>query len=143
MLVHFPIALLVLEAGFLCVFWMRPNEPIARFSKWLLWAAVVSLIPTITTGIRDAGVDLGPGSPLLNGLRDRIGHFFRLESSISLHVLFGLATTGLAVGRLAWRVRAGEGALNGRQGVAFTAVALVGLWILFGGTQIGGGISHR
>jgi thiol-disulfide isomerase/thioredoxin len=95
MLVHFPIALLVVEACFLCAFWMRPSEPIARFSKWLLWAAVVSLIPTIATGIRDAGVDLGPGSPFLNGLRDRIGHFFRLESSISLHVMFGLAMTGL------------------------------------------------
>ena len=143
MLVHFPIALLVLEAGFLCAFWIRPSEQVARFSKWLLWAAVVSFVPTIYTGIRDAGADLGTGSQFWIGLRDRVEHFFRLESSISLHVLFGLATICLAVGRLAWRVLVGEGTLKDRQGFIFTVTTLLGLWILFGGTQIGGAISHR
>ena len=143
LLVHFPIALLVLEAVFVCALLVRPNERMAQFSTWLLGAAVVSLVPTILTGIRDAGADLGPDSPFWNGLHDRLTHLFRLESSVSLHVLFGLAVTLIAFGRLAWRVRAGDRILGGGQRMAFTLVTLLGLWVLFGGGQVGGGISHR
>src|SRR3989454_4316521 len=88
LLVHFPIALLVLEAVFVCALLVRPHERVAQFSLWLLGAAVVSLVPTILTGIRDAGADLGPDSPFWNGLHDRLPHLFRLESSGSLHALF-------------------------------------------------------
>src|SRR5438876_9817464 len=143
LLVHFPIALLVLEAVFVCALLVRPNERMAQFSTWLLGAAVVSLVPTILTGIRDAGADLGPDSPFWNGLHDRLTHLFRLESSVSLHVLFGLAVTLIPFGRLAWRVRAGDRILGGGQRMAFTLVTLLGLWVLFGGGQVGGGISHR
>ncbi|TME71102.1 MAG: redoxin domain-containing protein, partial [Chloroflexi bacterium] len=62
LLVHFPIALLVLEAAFVCALLVRPSERLAQFSTWLLGAAVASLVPTILTGIRDAGADLGPDS---------------------------------------------------------------------------------
>src|SRR5437867_4023060 len=143
LLVHFPIALLVLEAMFVCALAARPNERVAHLSTWLLGAAVVSLVPTILTGIRDAGADLGPDSPFWNGLHDRLTHLFRLESSVSLHVLFGLAVTLIAVGRLAWRAWAGDRVLRGGQRIAFALVTLLGLWVLFGGGQVGGGISHR
>ena len=143
LLVHFPIALLVLEAVFVCALLVRPNERVAHLSTWLLGAAVVSLVPTILTGIRDAGADLGPDSPFWNGLHDRLTHLFRLESSVSLHVLFGLALTLIAVGRLGWRLRASDRILRGGQRIAFTLVTLLGLWLLFGGGQVGGGISHR
>ena len=143
LLVHFPIALLVLEAVFVCALLVRPNERVAHSSTWLLGAAVVSLVPTILTGIRDAGADLGPDSPFWNGLHDRLTHLFRLESSVSLHVLFGLAVTLIAFGRLAWRLRAGDRILRGGQRMAFILVTLLGLWVLFGGGQVGGGISHR
>jgi len=143
LLVHFPIALLVLEAAFVCALLVRPSERLAQFSTWLLGAAVASLVPTILTGIRDAGADLGPDSPFWNGLHDRLTHLFRLESSVSLHVLFGLALTLIAVGRLGWRLRASDRILRGGQRMAFTLVTLLGLWVLFGGGQVGGGISHR
>jgi len=143
LLVHFPIALLVLEAVFVCALLLRPNERVAQLSTWLLGAAVASLVPTVLTGIRDAGADLGPDSPFWNGLHDRLTHLFRLESSVSLHVLFGLAVTLIAFGRLAWRLRAGDRILRGGQRMAFTLVTLLGLWLLFGGGQVGGGISHR
>ena len=143
LLVHFPIALLVLEAMFVCALAVRPNERAAHLSTWLLAAAVVSLVPTILTGIRDAGADLGPDAPFWNGLHDRLTHLFRLESSISLHVLFGLGVTLIAVGRLTWRAWAGDRILRGGQRMAYTLVTLLGLWILFGGGQVGGGISHR
>jgi len=143
LLVHFPIALLVLEAVCVCALLVRPNERVAQYSTWLLGAAVASLVPTILTGIRDAGADLGPDSPFWTGLNDRLTHLFRLESSVSLHVLFGLALTLIAVGRLAWRLRAGDRILRGGQRIAFTLVTLLGLWLLFGGGQVGGGISHR
>src|SRR5216117_2990391 len=143
LLVHFPIALLVLEAVFVCALLVRPNERVAQFSVGLLGAAVASLVPTVLTGIRDAGADLGPDSPFWNGLHDRLTHLFRLESSVSLHVLFGLALTLIAVGRLAWRLRAGDRILRGGQRIAFTLVTLLGLWLLFGGGQVGGGLSHR
>src|SRR5881392_2895559 len=143
LLVHFPIALLVLEAVFVCALLVRPNERLAQSSTWLLGAAVVTLVPTILTGIRDAGADLGTDSPFWNGLHDRLTHLFRLESSVSLHVLFGLAVTLIAFGRLAWRLRAGDRILRGGQRMAFILVTLLGLWVLFGGGQVGGGISHR
>src|SRR5438132_4978947 len=143
LLVHFPIALLVLEAVFVCALLVRPNERVAHLSTWLLGAAVVSLVPTILTGIRDAGADLGPDSPFWNGLHDRLTHLFRLESSVSLHVLFGLAVTLIAFYRRDWPARAGERILRGRQRIAFALVTLLRLWVLFGGGQAGGGISHR
>src|SRR6266566_2738423 len=142
-LVHFPIALLVLEGVLVCVLLVRPNTRVAQLSKWLLGAAVLSLVPTILTGIRDAGADLGPESPFWNGLHDRLTHLWRLESTVSLHVLFGLGVTLIAVGRLTWRLWAGERILRGGQRIAFTLVTLLGLWVLFGGGQVGGGISHR
>jgi len=143
LLVHFPIALLVLEAVFVCALLLRPNERVAQLSTWLLGAAVASLVPTVLTGIRDAGADLGADSPFWTGLNDRLTHLFRLESSVSLHVLFGLAVTLIAFGRLAWRLRAGDRILRGGPRLAFTLVTLVGLWLLFGGGQVGGAISHR
>jgi uncharacterized membrane protein len=143
LVVHFPVALLVLEALCLSAVALRPRKDLQQVSTWLLWGAVGSLVPTIYTGIHDAGLGLGPGSPFVSGLRDRIGHAFLLKSSISLHVLFVLAATSLAFSRLAWRTAGGAAVLEGRSRLVFAALALLGVWALFGGTQIGGAISHR
>jgi uncharacterized membrane protein len=143
LLVHFPIALLVLEAVLVSALLVRPNERLRQCSTWLLGAAVVSLVPTILTGIRDAGTDLGSDSPFWNGAHDRLTHLFRLESSVSLHVLFGLAVTFIAFGRLAWRLWAGDRIFRAGQRMTFTLLTLLGVWVLFAGGQVGGGISHR
>jgi len=143
LVVHFPVALLVLEALCLSAVALRPRRDLQQVSTWLLWGAVASLVPTIFTGIHDAGLDLGPGSPFVNGLRDRIGHAFLLKSSVSLHVLFVLAAAALAVSRLIWRTASGAAVLEGRSRLLYTALALLGVWVLFGGAQIGGAISHR
>lgn len=143
LVVHFPIALLALEALCLCALIVRPRADLARAARVLLWAAVLSLIPVVYTGIHDAGLDLGPGSPFLNGLKDRSAHLFRLESSVSLHVLFGLATVSLVVARLVWLTATGEAMLASRRRFLFAALAILGVWILFAGTQVGGAISHH
>jgi thiol-disulfide isomerase/thioredoxin/uncharacterized membrane protein len=143
LVVHFPIALLVLELAFVCAFWVRPSEHVAWSGHWLLWAAVLSFVPAVYTGIRDVGVALEvPGSAFWNGWKDRVAHLLRLESSISLHVLFVLAAVLLTTGRLVWRVRGADRALRGGQGLAFATVTALGLWLLFAAAQIGGGISH-
>jgi uncharacterized membrane protein len=143
LVVHFPVALLVLEALCLSAVALRPRKDLQQVSTWLLWGAVASLVPTVYTGIHDAGLDLGPGSAFANGLRDRIEHAFLLKSSVSLHVLFGLTAALLAVGRLVWRTAGGTAVLEGRSRLLYAALALIGVWVLFGGTQIGGAISHQ
>lgn len=143
LVVHFPVTLLVLEALCLSAVVLTPQKDLQQVSTWLLVAAVASLVPTIYTGIHDAGLDLGQGSPFVNGFRDRVGHAFNLKSSVSLHVLFGLATALLAVSRLVWRMAGGTAVLEGRSRIAFAALALLGVWMLFGGMQIGGAISHH
>ncbi len=140
--VHFPIALLVIEASAVLAYWFRPSESLENMSRALLWLATVSLAPTIYTGVGDVGADLGGGWAFWNGLEDRVDHFFRLESSVSLHVIFALAASILAVSRLAWRLHAGERALQGKRGVAFAALTVLGLWLLFGAGQVGGAITH-
>ncbi len=143
LVVHFPIALLVLELAFVCSFWVRPSERLAWCEHWLLWTAVISFAPAAYTGIRDVGAALQvPGWAFWNGLKDRVAHLLRLQSSISLHVLFVLAAVLLTSGRLVWRARGGDRALHGRQGLAFATVTVLGLWLIFAAAQIGGGISH-
>ncbi len=141
-IVHFPIALLFLEAVFLCAYWFRPNENFAKFSAYLLVLAVLSLIPVIYSGIHDAGNDLGPGSPFWNGLKDRLANFFRFESTISLHVIFALAVSFLTLIRLLWRAYAHDRVLKGKEGFVYMGIMFVGLWLLFAAGQVGGGISH-
>ena len=142
MVVHFPIVLLVLEAGALALYWMLRTEAARRSSRWLLWLAVLALVPSLYTGIIDDGASLGPGSAFWNGAHDRLSHFLRLESSISVHVLFVTAVGSLALLRVAWRGVSGDRVLEGRQRFAFGAVTAAGLWLLFAAAQVGGGISH-
>src|SRR2546430_10006794 len=63
LLVHFPIALLVLEAVFVCGLLVRPNERAEHLSTWLLGAAVVSLVPTSLTRILHYRAALRPDTP--------------------------------------------------------------------------------
>jgi thiol-disulfide isomerase/thioredoxin/uncharacterized membrane protein len=143
LVVHFPIALLVLELAFVCTLWVRPSEHVAWSAHWLLWAAVISFAPAVYTGIRDVGAALdSPGWAFWNGLKDRVTHLLRFQSSISLHVLFVLAAVLLTSCRLVWRVRGGDRTLRGRRGLAFATVTVLGLWLLFAAAQVGGGISH-
>jgi uncharacterized membrane protein len=143
LVVHFPIALLVVEAVCVWSYWLRPSERVAWCTRWLLWTALISVALALYTGVHDVGAALElPGWPVWNGIKDRVAHLFRLQSSISLHVLFVLAAVLLASTRLVWRTLSGDRALRGGQGFAFGTVALVGLWLLFAAAQIGGGISH-
>jgi hypothetical protein len=143
LVVHFPIVLLVLEAAFVWACWVRPSEPVAWSAHGRLWTALISFVPAVYTGIRDVGAALElPGWVFWNELKDRVSHLFRFQSSISLHVLFVLAVAFLTSGRLTWRDRRGDHALQGRQGLAFATGALLGVWLPFAAAQIGGGISH-
>src|SRR5262249_25131890 len=54
--------------------------------------------------------------PFWSGLNDRLAHLFRLESSVSLHVLFGLGVTLIAIGRLGWRAWEGDRILRADDG---------------------------
>lgn len=142
LVVHFPTALLLMETLVLLAGCVRPSEKLARLSGWLLLWAAVSLLPVILAGINDAGLDVGTGWPFWNGLQDRVHNIVRLESAVSLHVLYALATALLVMGRGVWRWRAGPRAAQGRQRFAFAIAALLGLWLLFAAGQVGGGISH-
>src|SRR2546426_3872385 len=114
LVIHFPIVLLLFEAGVVVVYWCRPSENTERLSRLLLWFAVLSFGPAIYTGLNDVGTDLGPGWAFWNGLRDRLGHLFLLRSSVSLHVFLVLLCLLISTVRLVWRVRSGDRALNGR-----------------------------
>jgi thiol-disulfide isomerase/thioredoxin/uncharacterized membrane protein len=141
--IHFPIAFLILEAAFVVAYVVKPSGSLERFSRWLLWCAVASFVPAILTGLNDVGTDLGPGWAFWNGLVDRVRHLFLLKSTVSLHVLFALATVTVTVARIGWRVRAREKALQGRSRLVFLTLTLLGVWMLFAAGQVGGSISHR
>lgn len=70
-------------------------------------------------------------------------NLFRLESTISLHVLSALAALVIAVGRIWWRARGRDGVFQGWQRHAFAALTLLGLWAIFAASQVGGSISHH
>jgi len=142
LVVHFPIAFLALEAILLLLNAFRPEDTLERFSRWMLALAVLSLLPTVYTGVSDVGASLGPGWSFWNGLQDRIHQFRRLESTVSLHALVALAACLLAAGRLMWRLVARERALRGGHGIAFGLLTFLGLWLLFAAGQVGGSISH-
>jgi len=108
-----------------------------------LWCAAAAFVPVICTGLNDTGADLGSGWAVWNGLVDRVRHFFLLKSTVSLHVLYALATVTVTVGRFGWRLRAREQALQGNGRVVFVALTLFGIWLMFAAGQVGGSISHR
>ena len=141
-LVHFPIVLLLLEGilVFLCL--ARPNANLERQARLLLTLSLFSLVPVLFTGFHDAGNDLGPGSATWNGLKDRIGNFFRFESTVSLHFILALSVVFLTAVRFAWRTYTKKQSFKGRQGVAFAFITALALWLMFAAGQVGGGISH-
>src|SRR5215472_4814864 len=143
LVVHFPIALLFLEALLVVVSEFRPRASLEQPSRWLLAAALVSFVPTVYTGMGDVGADLGPGWGFWNGLEDRFRHLLLIQSTISLHVLFALAAIIIAVGRYIWRIRSGYGPLPRPQRAAFAALTILGVWALFAAGQVGGSISHE
>lgn len=140
--VHLPIGLLVIEGLLVVVNLVRPRETFARFSRWLLWSAVLTLPLAVYSGLSDAGADLGPGWAFWNGLVDRVHHFLRLESTVSLHVIYALVVVATAVTRLLWRERAKTDPIAGAQRGLFEFITAVGLWALFAAGQVGGSISH-
>src|SRR5438045_3345560 len=98
----------------------------------------ITLLPRSARSRTRTRLGLGPGSSFLNGLKDRSAHLFRMESSVSLHVLFGLATVSLVLARLVWLTATGEAMFASRRRFFFAALAILGVWILFAGTQVGG-----
>ncbi len=143
LVIHFPVVLLLFEAAVVLVFWRSPTEENRRLSHLLLWLAALSFVPAVYTGLHDVGAALGPGWALWNGLRDRVSHFLMMRSSVSLHVLLAVLCALITTLRLVWRIRAGERVLRGRQGLAFLILMAVGLWMLLGAGQVGGGLLHR
>ncbi|MBI3557756.1 MAG: TlpA family protein disulfide reductase [Deltaproteobacteria bacterium] len=140
--VHFPIALLILEAILVAMLFRKKEQNLILFSNWVLALATLSLIPVLFSGFHDSGFNLGPGSQVLNGIKDRFTNFWRLESTVSLHFLLALALLAITGARLLWRTLAGDQAFQGRQKFGFAALTVLGLWVLFAAGQVGGGISH-
>ena len=143
LVIHFPVVLLLFEAVVVLVFWRSPTEEGKRLSHLLLWLVALSFVPAVYTGLHDVGAALGPGWAFWNGLRDRVSHFLMLRSSVSLHVLLAALCALITTLRLVWRINAGERALRGREGLAFIILMAVGLWMLLGAGQVGGGLLHR
>ncbi|MBI4243071.1 MAG: hypothetical protein HY606_03180 [Planctomycetes bacterium] len=143
LLVHFPIAFLVLEALLLLSYCFYPNEDLVKFSKWLLWIAVISFIPVIYSGIRDVGVELlHSKNPFTDGLRNRLSNFFN-TTTMSIHVLYAVASFLISITRLIWISISKENNMKGIQRPLFVASTLLGLWILIAASQVGGSISHE
>jgi peroxiredoxin/uncharacterized membrane protein len=142
LVVHFPIALLVLEAALCALFWARRAAAVERAAFHALYLAFFGLLAAALAGIRDSGLDQGEGMLLAIGLRDRLANLWRFESTITVHSWLALAVVALTLVRLLWRWRAGPRALEGRAAPAYGALTLVGLWCLAAAAYAGGIITH-
>lgn len=141
-IVHFPIALLVLEAALVFLFWLKKSAHLERAAYYALHLSVWALLVTAITGVRDSGLDLGAGEPLLLGFRDRVANLWKLESSITVHAWLAIAVLVLALVRLLWRSCAGPQALAGARGAGYGVLTLLGLWCLVAAGYAGGIITH-
>ena len=142
-IVHFPIAFFVLEALLLAVFLFKPTQFAENASRWLLWLAIISILPVSMTGVHDAGVDLPGTNAILSGLSDRIANFTHFEDPLSVHVLFIDVFVLISLFRLAWRFYLDKQKLFVSQKVGFTILTFIGLWMMITAAQAGGSISHQ
>jgi uncharacterized membrane protein len=141
-LVHFPIALLTVEALFLLMYFRTQKPEYERFSFWLLILASLSLVPVVLTGLSDSGLDLGPGIPIILGLQDRIKNALRFESTISCHVALALPVILLTLVRWVWRWRARSQSVSGWQGRSMLILTLLVAMLMYAAAYVGGTVSH-
>lgn len=142
--VHYPIALLTVELFFLCLYVRTKKPNYELFCFWLLTLAAVSMIPVVLSGLNDSGLDMGPGLPLLLGFQDRLKNAFRLESTISLHVLMTVPVVLSTVVRCMWwwRMRRSAASVNSVQLGLHLVLAFVSLILMYAAAYIGGTVSH-
>jgi uncharacterized membrane protein len=140
--VHFPIALLITEACLHAIAWWRRDEELDRRSARFLAVSAVFLVLGIASGVHDAGLDHGDGNLFLLGLADRYKNAFRLESSVSVHVLLSLGVVAVVVVRLAWRLRAAGAIGERRFARVYAVLTLANLWMLLAAAYVGAQVSH-
>ena len=142
-LLHFPIAFLILEAVLLGL-WRVTGKPAHELSAHgFLHASLWTMLIVVIAGVHDAGLDLGAGNLLWLGLQDRWQQAFRLHSSVTMHSWLALALLAITAARLLWRKFVGPDALRGGQGWAYGLTTFIGLWILTAAGYVGGLISHK
>ena len=142
-LVHFPIAFLVLEAALLGLWRITGKAEYDRWAYGFLHASLWTMLIVAGAGVHDAGLDLGPGNPMWLGLQDRWQNAFRWRSSVTVHTWLALALLMMTGLRLLWRKLGGPSALRGAQGWAYGLATLIGLWVLSAAGYVGGLISHK
>lgn len=140
--VHFPIALLIAEALLHLIAWWRRDEELDRWSLRLFAASAGFLVLGIVTGVHDAGLDHGEGNVFLLGLADRYRNAFRLQSTVSVHVLLSLAVVGLVALRLVWRPRIAGAVGERRFARPYAVLTLVNVWMLLAAAYVGAQVSH-
>jgi len=142
-LVHFPIAFLVLEAVLLSLWRVTGKTAHEPWAYAFLHVSLWSMLIVAIAGLHDAGLNLGAGNLLWLGLQDRWRQAFRWHSSVTVHSWLALALLAITAARLLWRKFVGPGALRGGQGWAYGLMTFIGLWILTAAGYVGGMISHK
>ena len=136
-LVHFPIAFLVVEATLLGLWRLTGKTEYDRWAYGFLHASLWTMLIVAVAGVHDAGLDLGPGNPMWLGLQDRWQNAFRWRSSVTVHTWLALALLMMTGLRLLWRK------LRNARGWGYTLLTLVGLWMLTAAGYVGGLVSHK
>jgi hypothetical protein len=117
-LVHFPIAFLVLEAVLLGLWRITGKAEYDRWAYGFLHASLWTMLIVAGAGVHDAGLDLGPGNPLWLGFQDRWAHAFRWHSSVTVHAWLALGLVVITATRLLWRKLGGSVVVHGTCGGA-------------------------
>ena len=142
LLIHFPIAFLILESLFIILFWItnKTHFEVAAYSilKWSFWSILIALL----AGLHDVGLVLEKGNKILLGLKDRIENAFRFESSITVHSWLAVSLLVITGIRFLWRKLGRENTLKGFAGICFGIITVICLWLLLSTAYIGGLISH-
>ena len=117
--VHFPIALLVVEAVLLGLFAVTRNAAHARAAHRWLVVAFCTLPFVALAGFHDAGMGANGGNEVVAGLQTCWQNAGNLKTPVIVHM--GLMVTMVVVSavRLAWRGRGRPEALRGISGWAF------------------------
>ena len=140
MLVHFPIAFLIVEAVLLGLWRMTGKAEYDRFAYGFLLASLWTLLIVAGAGVHDAG--LGSGSPFWHGLQHRWANAFEWQSPLTVHAWLALGLVVLTTARLLWRKFGGTAVLRGGQGWAYGLITAFGLWLLATAAHVGGLMSH-
>ncbi|MBI1747873.1 MAG: hypothetical protein HYR55_14995 [Acidobacteria bacterium] len=142
-IIHFPIALLVLELGFTVLFWVNRKPQYAAWSKNLLTMTLVTMLLAMLAGVHDSGLDLGSGNHFLLGLQDRLKSAFIFHSSVTVHTWLALVLFSVTAARSIWRKWQAENALKMPQAYAYGVLSFINLWLLLAAGHAGSVANHR